>query len=245
MYGPQDEAPRSTEQKPRGSKRRRLAVILIPALVMLIAGFLIGHFTASKGSMVPVAAATASASPIVVATTPSTLADSPPITPSPSLSSSASPATSATGGSSAGSTSDASPADTLLPEYLSQATAVDDDSALTSPADVTISGTEYPNSIQQGVEGGDGTTTVWDSAQYETFTAEVGIDDSQPADGQTARIVFLNESSVQLGSVQVSIGAPTHVSIALKGAVHFEIQCISEQSDGGYVVTFGNAQFLP
>jgi hypothetical protein len=247
MYSeePKDQIPRPNQEAPRsGGKRRRLATLVIPAVVALIIGFAIGRFTAPSGSTAPVAAA--SPNPSAVATALTTISDPTLATPSPSSSLSTSPSATATAtASDPASTSSDSASGTAQPEYLSQATAVDDGGALNSPADATISGVEYPNSIQQTAGEGGGTTTVWDATQYGTFTAEVGIDDTQAADGQTARIVFMNQSSVQLGSVQVSIGSPAKVSIRLDGAVHFEINCIAVDSDAGYLVTFGNAQFVP
>lgn len=240
---PEDRIPKPDQATPRKRKGRRLAVLVIPAVVALIVGFTIGRLSAPSGSTVRVLV-TQTASPLITVPVPSTTASSASASPSASSSaSSTSSSTAAADGDSASST--ASPTGTLLPEYLSDATIISGGDSVNSPVDATISGTDYPNSIQQAAEGDSGTTSVWDSAQYGTFTAVVGIDDSQPADGQTARIVFMNQSAVQLGTAQVSIGAPTHVSVALNGAIHLEIQVTSVDSDGGYLVTFGNAQLQP
>ena len=245
MYNePEDRIPRQNPEAPRkGRKGRRLAAFVIPAVIMLIVGLVIGRLTAPSRSTVVVASVTQS--PSATPTPTPTITDSPSASSSASSSLSASPSATASGGDTA-STDGASSPGTAQPEYLSQATPVDTDGGnLNSPVDATISGVPYPNSIQQPAGEGNGITTTWDATQYTTFTAVVGIDDTQAADGQTARIVFMNESSVQLGSAQVSIGSPTKVSVKLNGAVHFEIDCIAEGSDSGYLVTFGNAQFLP
>jgi NPCBM/NEW2 domain len=236
---PEDEVPRPSRSNQQGGRkgRRRAAALIPAAAIALVIGFFIGRATAPGGST-PVAVST---SPTPV-TTPTPIAD--PTAPSPSLPPSTAPSGSS-GASDPASSPAASAAATAQPVYLSQTQAVSDDQALNSPEDETISGTDYPDSIQQAVTGGNGTLTVWDTAQYQTFTAEVGIDDSQPADGQTARIVFMNQSSAQLGSVEVSIGSPKKVTVPLNGAVHFEIDCVAEGSDSAYLVTFGNAQFLP
>ena len=225
----------SAPNKPKG--RRRLVVVGM-VVVVLVAVFVVGRMTGS-GHSAPVALlASPSASPtepattppVVVATTPEVIAttDTPSATDTPTDGSTLSDPT-ATG--------------SALPVYLADITAVDDD-GLRSPVDAKISGTDYPNSVQQAAYGGNGDFTVWDVTAYSTFTAEVGIDDSTSADGRTDRVVFLNQASVQLGAVQVSVGAPVKVSIPLKGAVHFEIQCITEGNDN-FDITFGNAQFLP
>ena len=242
---PEDQVPRNQPTPSGGRRGRRLAAILIPAVIMLIVGFTIGHATASHGSTTVAIVTPTTQAPTIA---PPTFEDptSPSASPSLSASDSASPTGTATDTTSAtASSTSAAGAGAAQAVYLSQATPVDDGGALTSPVDATISNVDYPNSIQQTAEGPSGTNTVWDVAQYTTFTAEVGIDDSQAADGQTARIVFLNESSVQLGSVEVAIGSPKVVKIALKGAVHFDIDCIADSGDAGYQVTFGNAQFLP
>jgi hypothetical protein len=240
---PEDQVPRNQPTPQGGRRGRRLAAILIPAVIMLIVGFTIGHATSSHGTT-PVAIITPPA-PVLTTASP-TIEDptSPSASPSLTASASASPTGTATDTTSA-TASSTSAAGTVQALYLSQATPVDNGDALNSPVDATISNQDYPNSVQQDAEGSNGTNTVWDVAQYTTFTAEVGIDDSQSADGQTARIVFFNQSSVQLGSVEVSIGSPKLVKIPLNGAVHFDINCIAEGTGGGYLVTFGNAQFLP
>jgi hypothetical protein len=240
MYNePEDRAPRSNPTAPRGRRKgRRLLLIVIPAVVLLIAGFVLGRSTASKGSIKTVVVA-ASPNPSVSVT--ETSASPTPTLDSPSATTTDS-ATATDGDSSSPGTSSPEAGQAV---YLSQVTPVDNGEALDSPVDATISNVDYPNSIQQAAGGGNGTITVWDAAQYTTFTAEVGIDDTQAADGQTARIVFMNQTSKQLDSVEVSIGSPTQVKVALNGAVHFEIDCIADGSESDYNVTFGNAQFLP
>ena len=229
----------SAPNKPKGNRR---LLVVATVVVVLVAVFVVGRMTGSGHSAAgAVASPSASATdpvttpPAVVSTTPEVVATTPSPSDSGSDNATADSSGSASGGSGSG---------TDLPEYLSQTKAVDDE-GLNSPIDARISGVDYPDSIQQIAQGGNGTTTEWDVATYSTFTAEVGIDDSTPADGKTARIVFMNQSSVQLGTVQVSVGAPVQVSIPLKGAVHFEIQCTTEKPNDYYYVTFGNAQFLP
>jgi hypothetical protein len=198
---PEDQVPRNQPTPQGGRRGRRLAAILIPAVIMLIVGLTIGHATSSHGSA-PVAIVTPTV-PILTTTVPPTIEDptSPSASPSLSASDSASPTGTATDTTSA-TASSTSVADTAAAVYLSQLNA-GGRRGLNSPVDATISNQPYPNSIQQEADQSTGTDTVWDVAPYSTFTAEVGIDDSQSADGQTARIVFLNQSSVQLGSVEV------------------------------------------
>jgi hypothetical protein len=241
---PEDQVPGPGRAKNQsGRKGRGRAAAVIPAVIIaLIIGFFIGRASAPSGST-PMAVST-SPTPSAPATTPAPSADPTPPSPSPSLSPSATPSGSA-GASDPASSPAATGSASAQAVYLSQIQPVDNGQAMNSPEDETISGVDYPNSIQQSATGGSGTLTVWDTAQYKTFTAEVGIDDSQPADKQTARIVFMNQSSVQLGTVEVSIGSPTKVNIPLNGAVHFEINCISSNNDSSYLVTFGNAQFVP
>jgi hypothetical protein len=236
---PEDQAPwpgestlgLSAPNKPKG--RRRLIVTAL-VVVAVIAAYFYGHAGSGHSTPVALASPTASATdpatmpPAVVSTTPEAVATTPSATDTPTDGSTLSDPT-ATG-----------PAQ---PEYLSETTSVDD-SGLRSPVDAKISGTDYPNSVQQYADTGNGDTTVWDVTAYSTFKAEIGIDDSTSADGKTARVVFMNQASVQLGTVQVSVGAPVQVSIPLKGAVHLEIECITEQY-GDYDITLGNAQFLP
>jgi hypothetical protein len=241
MYSePEDQAPWSNQSAPPGRpKGRRWAALAITAVVALVIGIVIGHSTASSGPGV-IVAATVPPSPSTPVPVPTTPAESTPALPTATPSD-----TTDTTDATASSTPSPGASGPAVPVYLSQTTPVDNGGALNSPLDETISGVDYPDSIQQEASGGNGSTTVWDVAPYKTFTAEVGIDDSTSADGDTARIVFLNQSSVQLATVHVTVGSPVQVSVPLNGAVHFEIECVTEQADTYYPVTFGNAQFVP
>lgn len=112
--------------------------------------------------------------------------------------------------------------------------------------DVTMSGISYPNSTEVYCPP-DRDLIDWNTAGYSSFTAVVGIGDSEPnAAGSTATVTFSDQDKHQLGSVVVAVGHPKSVNIDVKGAARMEVACsVAPAGADGFNVTFGSGQLNP
>jgi hypothetical protein len=117
------------------------------------------------------------------------------------------------------------------------------------PGQQVIATQSYTKSILFPCNGGSGDQPgeAYDVAGSSTFTAEAGIPDNMSdATNVVATITFTNESGQQIGSsVQVSLGHPVKVQLAIGNVTQFGMTCTgrntsSNQAADNFQVALGN-----
>ncbi len=109
-------------------------------------------------------------------------------------------------------------------------------------SDEQISGKDYPDSSIFSCPLSQDEELDWNVAGYDTFTAMVGIADSESnAVGKTSDVSFLDQNGRVLGRASIYLGHPESVNIALHGAVRMSVGCAASPSNqGDFMVTLGN-----
>ena len=95
------------------------------------------------------------------------------------------------------------------------------------PKAAEMSDKPYPRSVEKSCWYATSNSVEWNVAGYQEFTATLGIDDNaeQPS-GRIAQFIFYDQDGrTMAGPIDVSLGRPKAVSIALKSAVRLKVTC--------------------
>lgn len=95
------------------------------------------------------------------------------------------------------------------------------------PKAAEMSDKQYPRSVETSCWYATSNSVEWNVAGYREFTATLGIDDNaQQPSGRTAQFIFYDQDGrTMAGPIDVSLGRPKAVSIALKNAVRLKVTC--------------------